>query len=560
MKRLHFTKGDFFGGLTAGIVALPLALAFGVQSGLGAAAGLYGAIFLGFFASIFGGTPSQISGPTGPMTVVSSAAIATFVTTSGDLNNAMAMIIVCFVLAGLLQIVMGLLKIGSLIKFIPYPVISGFMSGIGVIIILLQLFPAIGQPSPSKTLDVVKTIVPALRNVNYLALAYSALTIAIIYLFPRITKKVPSTLIALISVTIISVIVGAEVPVIGEIPQGFPPIKAAQITSLSSDFYLIILETAITLAALGAIDSLLTSVVADNVTKSKHNSNRELIGQGIGNSISGLFAGIPGAGATMRTLVNIRSGGRNRISGVIHALVLLIILLGAGKYAALIPKAVLAGILITVGIGILDYKAFRHISKVPKADAAIMIIVLLVTVFMDLLIAVATGMVLSSVLFMKKMSEIVEEKTKISDLSSSFAENNLDGGRFPEQVRNRIAVKHLDGPLFFGFASDFQKKASELTQIRFVVMRMEKVPFFDQTGLYALEESVLTLERKGINVLLTGLQKQPEDMLRAIKIIPDLISEDHIFENFSKCADWLLLNSRNIVDNDGKTDSLNPAT
>src|SRR5687767_11195731 len=209
MKRLHFTKGDFFGGLTAGIVALPLALAFGVQSGLGAAAGLYGAIFLGFFASIFGGTPSQISGPTGPMTVVSSAAIATFVATAGDLNNAMGMIIVCFVLAGLLQIVMGLLKIGSLIKFIPYPVISGFMSGIGVIIILLQLFPAIGQPSPSKTLDVVKTIVPAFRNVNYLALAYTALTIAIIYLFPRITKKVPSTLIALIIVTILSVIIGA---------------------------------------------------------------------------------------------------------------------------------------------------------------------------------------------------------------------------------------------------------------------------------------------------------------------------------------------------------------
>ncbi len=544
MTKFKFTKGDFFGGLTAGIVALPLALAFGVQSGLGAAAGLYGAIFLGFFASILGGTPSQISGPTGPMTVVSSAAIATFVATAGDISSALGMIVACFVLAGLLQITMGLLKIGSFIKFIPYPVISGFMSGIGVIIILLQLFPAIGQQSPSKTLDVVKTLPATLGNINYLALTYSALTIAIIFLFPRITKKVPSTLIALITVTILSVIVGVKVPVIGEIPQGFPPIKLGQIFSVPPGTYLIIVETAITLAALGAIDSLLTSVVADNVTKSKHNSNRELIGQGIGNSIAGLFSGLPGAGATMRTLVNIRSGGRNRISGVIHALILLLILVGAGKYAALIPKSVLAGILITVGIGILDYKGFRHIAKVPRADAVIMIIVLLVTVFMDLLIAVATGMVLSSVLFMKKMSELVNEKTKTSDISSSFIENNVDEANFPALIKNKIVVKHLDGPLFFGFASDFQKQANELNQIHYVVMRMEKMPFFDQTGLYALEESVLTLERKGINVLLTGLQKQPEDMLRAIKVIPDLISEEDIFENFTQCADWLLLNAR----------------
>lgn len=539
MKMIKITKGDFFGGLTAGIVALPLALAFGVQSGMGAAAGLYGAIFLGFFASIFGGTPSQISGPTGPMTVVTSATVATFIATTGDLNSAIGMIVACFVLAGILQIVMGLLRIGSFIKFIPYPVISGFMSGIGVIIILLQLFPAIGQPSPSKTLEVVKTIVPALLSINYVALAFSVLTISIIYLFPKLTKAVPSTLIALIVVTLLSVIMGAQVPVIGDIPQGFPPIKLGELTAVPSEFYLLIIKTSITLAALGAIDSLLTSVVADNVTKSKHESNRELIGQGIGNSIGGLFSGIPGAGATMRTLVNIRSGGRNRVSGVIHAMVLLIILLGAGKYAALIPKSVLAGILITVGIGILDYKGFRHISKVPRADAAIMIIVLLVTVFMDLLIAVATGMVLSSVLFMKKMSDMVKEKTKISDISTSLAESKVDGVNFPELLKNKVVVKSLDGPLFFGFASDFQKQSNELVHIKFVIMRMEKVPFFDQTGLYALEESVLTLERKGINVLLTGLQKQPEDMLRAIKIIPDLISEDHIFGNFIQCVNWL---------------------
>lgn len=233
MKKFKITKGDFFGGLTAGIVALPLALAFGVQSGLGAAAGLYGAIFLGFFASIFGGTPSQISGPTGPMTVVTSATVASFIMAAGNVNNAIGAIVACFALAGLMQVIMGILKIGSLIKYIPYPVISGFMSGIGVIIILLQLFAAMGQPPPPGTIDVVKAAVPAVKNVNIWALMYCSLTIAIIYLFPKITRAVPSTLVALIAVTVLSVILNKNIPVIGSIPQGFPPIKIAEIALIS---------------------------------------------------------------------------------------------------------------------------------------------------------------------------------------------------------------------------------------------------------------------------------------------------------------------------------------
>ena len=527
MKQLKFTKGDFFGGLTAGIVALPLALAFGVQSGMGAEAGLYGAIFLGFFAAIFGGTPSQISGPTGPMTVISAATIASFIAVTGDLESSIGAIVACFILAGLIQILMGVVKIGSLIKYIPYPVISGFMSGIGVIIILLQIFPAIGQTSPQKTYEVVTSIGPAIGNVNLWALLYSAITIAVIYLFPRITKAVPSTLVALIAVTGLSLLLGYDVPIIGDIPQGFPPLQLDKFTTIPSEFYVLILEAGVTLAALGAIDSLLTSVVADNVTKTRHNSNKELIGQGIGNTVTGMFGGIPGAGATMRTLVNIRSGGRNRLSGVLHALVLLIILLGAGKYAALIPKSVLAGILITVGIGILDYKGFRHIRKVPRTDAVIMIIVLLVTVFLDLLIAVGIGMVMASILFMKKMSDISEQQSKVSD-AGTFG----DVESLPSYLKNQVMVKTVEGPLFFGFASGFQKKVSELSEIKFVILRMEKVPFVDQTGLYALEESILSLEQKGINVLFVGLQEQPEHMFRKISLIPDLISEDHLFATF----------------------------
>ncbi len=541
MKKFKFTKGDFFGGLTAGIVALPLALAFGVQSGLGAAAGLYGAIFLGFLAAIFGGTPSQISGPTGPMTVVSAATIALFLTasTDGSMESVMGAIIASFVLAGLLQILMGVFKIGSLIKFIPYPVISGFMSGIGVIIILLQLFPAIGLASPKTTIDVVQEIVPALGNINSWAILYASLTILIIYLFPKITKAVPSTLVALIAITILSVILDKGVPIIGDIPQGLPPINLEGILTIKPALYTMILEAGVTLAALGAIDSLLTSVVADNVTKTKHNSNKELIGQGIGNSIAGLFGGLPGAGATMRTLVNIRSGGRNRISGVIHALVLMVVLFGAGKYAALIPKSVLAGILITVGIGILDYKGFRHINKVPKADAAIMVIVLLVTVFLDLLVAVGLGMVLAAFIFMKKMSDIAEERTTVTDWVDLKLEEGWSDELIPDNIEKNIVVKHLDGPLFFGFASGFTDRVAKVKDIRYVIIRMEKVPFIDQTGLYALEDAILSLEQRDIEVLLTGLQTQPKLRMERINLIPGLITKDNIFKTFTDCINWL---------------------
>lgn len=539
MKSFKFTKGDFFGGLTAGIVALPLALAFGVQSGLGAEAGLYGAIFLGFFAAVFGGTPSQISGPTGPMTVITAATIAIFITHTGDLQTAVPAIIASFILAGIFLVLMGILKIGSLIKYIPYPVVSGFMSGIGVIIILLQLFPAIGQASPRTTIEVVQAITPALGDINSWALFYAALTIVIIYLFPKITKAIPSALVALLAVTVLAVFLDKGVPVIGDIPQGFPALKIEGLLTIDSSLYLLILEAGLTLAALGAIDSLLTSVVADNITKTKHNSNQELIGQGIGNAMAGFFGGLPGAGATMRTMVNIRSGGRNRLSGVIHSVVLLIVLIGAGKYAALIPKAVLAGILITVGIGILDYKGFRHINKVPKADAAIMVIVLLVTVFLDLLIAVGIGMVLASFLFMKKMGDAMEETTKMASLHSETPESAWIDEILPAQIQKEVFVKHLEGPLFFGSASGFQSLVMKLPDVRYIIIRMEKVPFMDQSGLYALEDSILYLEQKGKEVLLTGLQEQPRIRMKSIKIIPGLIKEDNIFESFSDCVKWI---------------------
>ena len=375
-------KGDIFGGITAGIVALPLALAFGIQAfsgiedpiapSLGALAGLTGAMMLGFFASLFGGTPSQISGPTGPMTVITASLLAGAWSRYGDFSSVLLSMSLAGLFCGLFQILFGVLRIGKYIRYIPYPVLSGFMSGIGVIIILQQIYPLLGLKAPVKTIDMVAGLPSAVPGLSWVALALGVCTIAIIYLFPLLTKKVPATLVALLAVTVGSLFLReGSIPLIGEIPSGFPlPFFVKDSISLDNvvwkDMIMDSLIPGITLAGLGSIDTLLTSVVADNITHTRHNSNKELIGQGIGNMMSGLFSGIGGAGATMRTVVNVKSGGRTPVSGMIHALLLLAILLGLGSIVKYVPLCVLAGILITVGWGIIDFKGFKDIARSEK--------------------------------------------------------------------------------------------------------------------------------------------------------------------------------------------------
>jgi len=425
----HF-RGDAFGGITAGIVALPLALAFGVSSGLGPSAGLYGAIFISFFAALFGGTNTQISGPTAPMTAVSMVIIAGIIAVNdGDVNKALPVILTVFLLAGLMQIGLGFIGLGKYIRYIPYPVVSGFMTAIGVIILITQVLPSLGyypkedaefveQFKPqaeelilenilkeeagegilvlddfketinradritdadilkeSQTLaakeasgayGAIKVLPRALQNINWLELILAIGTIIIIYGFKRITKIVPSTLVALLVMSAIAIGFGLNYRPIEEIPSGFPIPNLEIFTSFSLTSITPYIFTALTLALLGAIDSLLTSVVADNMTKTKHKPNKELVGQGIGNSIAAVFGGIPGAGATIRTVVNINSGGKTKLSGMIAGLMLLVILLGLGPIASKIPAAVLAGILITVGIGVMDYKGLRAIPNLPR--------------------------------------------------------------------------------------------------------------------------------------------------------------------------------------------------
>ncbi len=566
-------KGDIFGGITAGIVALPLALAFGIQafggiddpaaSSMGALAGLVGATLLGFFAALFGGTHAQISGPTGPMTVITASLISgVWASSNSSFSEVLIAMSMAGLFCGLFQILFGIIKIGKYVRYIPYPVLSGFMSGIGVIIILQQLYPLVGLKSPVLAIDMITelpTRIAAGISLNALWLGLG--TILIIYLFPLITKKIPATLIALIVMTLISLFLDIpEKLTIGKIPSGIPmPFFAKEGIELAGIDWLGVLKASIipglTLAGLGSIDTLLTSVVADNITKTHHNSNRELIGQGIGNMISGLFCGIAGAGATMRTVVNVKSGGRSQISGMVHSLFLLAILLGLGRLVRFVPLSVLAGILITVGWGIIDFKGFKDLLKIPRADAFVLVTVFLLTVFVDLLTAVGIGMVIACVLFMKRASDLVEGGYSSSVMTDSDLHRGLpappvanfdktkpwsDEGGITDEMLKHIYIQRLNGPIFFGTITKFQEVMDDVPDhAKIVIIRMKLVSFMDQSGLYAMETAIKNLQSRGIMVLMTIIQPQPMYMLKTMKLIPLIVPEENTFKTFEECTEFL---------------------
>ena len=597
----HF-KGDLFGGITAGIVALPLALAFGVSSGLGPSAGLYGAIFVSFFAALFGGTSTQISGPTAPMTAVSMVVIAGIVAAfDGDVTKALPAILTVFLLAGLMQVGLGLLGLGKYIKYIPYPVVSGFMTAIGVIILVTQILPSVGyypkedadfvnqfkphaeeiildnilkeeagegilvledfketvkraekitQPQilkesqtlaskeASGVLGAIKVLPRALVNVNWLELLLALGTIFIIYGFKRITKAVPSTLVALLVMSGIAFGFGLDYRPIEEIPSGLPLPNLEIFTSFNLGSITPYIFTALTLALLGAIDSLLTSVVADNMTKTKHKPNKELIGQGIGNSIGAIFGGIPGAGATIRTVVNINAGGKTRLSGMMAGVLLLIILLALGPVASQIPAAVLAGILITVGIGVMDYKGLRAIPKMPRPEVTIMLIVLVLSSVWNLVYAVGIGLVIASLMFMKKIGDTTENRSSLESFDRSKAwPDEVD---FPEKLKEKVFIKHIRGPLFFGSTSYFQQLVKQIPETATtVIIRMGRMQYIDQSGLYALEDALIELVNDNKKVLLVNIIEQPRYLMERIDIIPDLIPEEQIFRTFKESINWI---------------------
>lgn len=511
-KLLKNLKGDIFGGITAGVIALPLALAFGVASGLGAAAGLYGAIIVGMFASIFGGTKSQVSGPTGPMTVVLASIVALH-------PNNPSLIFLTIVLAGLFQIIFGLIKVGTLIKYVPYPVISGFMSGIGTIIIILQLNPILGLPLSGNVINSLIETLHGLNNLNLQAIIIGLLTLGIVFFTPKkIAKNFPPALLALLIVTIVSIVFGANVETIGDIPATLPHFA---IKPVSWNLVWSILPVAITLAILGSVDSLLTSLVADSITKTKHKPNKELIGQGIGNMFAGLFGGIAGAGATMRTVVNIKAGGRTRLSGVVHSLFLLTLLLGAAPLAKHIPLAVLAGILIKVGVDIVDYKFIKLIKNAPKSDLFVMIWVYAVTVFYDLIFAVGTGIVLSAILF--AISVARQFNLSINDIcTDKSGECNNDDSKY------ELRIIDINGVLFFGSASMMLSGVDDLLGTKCVILNCRYILNMDISAVFALEDIICRLKDKGIRVFLVLNNKKTATRLKNLGVISQL-GEHNLF-------------------------------
>ncbi|MDY6927163.1 MAG: SulP family inorganic anion transporter [Pseudomonadota bacterium] len=502
MKNLFANvRGDITGGITAGVVALPLALALGVASGVGPMAGMYGAIAVGFFAALFGGTPSQISGPTGPMVVVLAGLFA-------SLSGNVELIFTAVLLAGLFQILFGFLGIGNYIRLVPYPVISGFMSGIGAIIIILQIGRLLGHEPPGGTLGALGYIPTALADINFATLALGIGTLVIAYKWPAsLGKYVPGALAALIIGTIVSLFI-TNVPILGDIPTGLPSLH---LPTFESSTLLLVLEAAFILAILGAIDSLLTSLVADNMTRTRHDSSKELIGQGIGNTVAGLIGGIAGAGATMRTVVNIRSGGKERLSGMVHALVLLAVVLGLSPLASAIPHAVLAGILVKVGLDIVDWSYLKRAHSGPRWDFALMLLVLGLTVFVDLITAVGVGVVLAALAYVRQIAQLqIEELKKIPDTLNDPKENAL-----LERAKGKVSIFSFGGPLSFGAAADLGHHVREWVKpgSRVLILDFSRVPTMDVSASMAVETVTSDAKSSGRQLMVCGASDKIKEVL-----------------------------------------------
>jgi len=485
---------DVFGGVTAAVVALPLALAFGVASGAGALAGLYGAILVGFFAALLGGTPSQISGPTGPMTVVMTVIVAHF---SGSPSTAFLVVL----LGGVIQIAFGLCGIGRFIRLVPYPVVSGFMSGIGCIIIILQIPAFLGHSAVSDGLWPTLLAAPSMfSSANIGAVLVGILTLSIVYLTPRpIGRYCPPPLLALVAATVVAYNFYPGIDIIGAIPTGLPSILSP-VVNVDDIFFIV--RYALILAVLGSIDSLLTSLVADEMTATEHNSNKELIGQGVGNIFAGLLGGLPGAGATMRTVTNIRAGGKGPMSGIVHSMILLALVLGFGSLAEHVPLAVLAGILFTVGINIIDWKYLKIAHSAPRSGLLIMATTLTTTVFVDLISAVALGVVMASVLFVARMS-----KVQGAGLTLTHDVQDLDGIFLRDASKNKITITLFvaEGPLSFGVAKDISRILRGVLTPDVLVVDLTKVTTIDTSATLSIESAIAGLDVSKTRIMFCGL-------------------------------------------------------
>ena len=527
---LHTFRGDLFGGLTSAVVALPVALAFGVASGLGAAAGMYGVIAVGFFASVFGGTRSQISGPTAPMTVAMAVIVTTHASTLGE---AFAIV----VLAGLLQVALGTLRIGRFVVYTPHVVVSGFMSGIGIIIMLIQVLPFIGAPAPSGGAPgAIRALSAAVQSTNPEALVLGVVTLAVVVLWPRrLSRFVPPVLVALAAGTLLGVLWLTDVPVIGDIPRGLPGI---QVTVPSPGFVLGALQPALILALLGSVDSLLTSLVADSLTGRRHNPNRELVGQGIGNIVAGVFGGLPGAGATMGTVTNIRAGGTTQVSGALRAVLVLGLLLGLGRYVEPIPHAVLAGILMKVGWDIIDWRLLTRIHRIRRAHLVVMLVTLSLTVFVDLVTAVAIGLIVAGMAHAQAM-EVLELDSVVSVplLDSAFFAEHPEMLAAADEYAARSGLVSLKGSFTVASAHKLVGGiGGDIAEHELVIFDFSGATFVDDSAAMLVEQLIEVAERSSTHVIVIGLKGRVAETLNGLDILRR-VPADHVVGTLDEARD-----------------------
>ena len=529
LNRINATnlKGDVFGGLTAAVIALPMALAFGIASGAGAAAGLWGAVIIGLVASLFGGTPTLISEPTGPMTVVFTSVIISFTVTADSPEQALAMAFTVGVLAGVFQILFGVCRLGRYVTMMPYTVISGFMSGIGIILVLLQLGPFLGQSTP--TGGVMGTLVQLpdlIQGTQPLELLLAVITLAILWLTPASVKKVcPPQLLALVVGTLLalSLFSAADLRTIPEFSAAFPSFQMP--TFSGGQLRFMVIDAAV-LGMLGCIDALLTSVVADSLTRTEHDSNKELIGQGLANVVSGLFGAMPGAGATMGTVVNIQSGGRTALSGIVRAMVLMLVVLLAAPLASKIPLAVLAGIAVKVGIDIIDWEFLMRAHHLSLKAAVITYGVIVLTVLVDLIAAVGIGVFVANVLTIDRMSTLQSRKVKTISTADDDVELSDEEQLLLDRASGMVLLFQLAGPMIFGVAKAIAREHNAIGNCQAVVFDLSEVSHLGVTAAIALENAVKEAMEVGRDVFMVGVSGSTENRLRKLKLLERLPAQN----------------------------------
>ncbi|MCS0387015.1 SulP family inorganic anion transporter [Vibrio diabolicus] len=522
-------KGDVFGGVTTAIISLPLALAFGVASGAGAEAGLWGAIMVGLFASLFGGSNTLISEPTGPMTVIMTAVLTSMMAKYPETGMAMTFTVV--MMAGAFQILLGTLKLGKYVTLMPYSVISGFMSGIGVILIILQLSPLMGHAAPSGgVLGTLSALPETISNLKFSELFLGLLTLGILFFFPKQYRKyIPAQLVALVVVTLLSVMFfdTEDIRRIGEIPAGLPSLVAPHI---DPDMFVEMVIDALVLGTLGCIDTLLTAVIGDSLTRKEHDSDKELRGQGLANMISGLFGALPGAGATMGTVTNIQVGARSPLSGVIRALMLALVVLVAGGLTEPIPMAVLAGIAVYVGFNILDWSFIQRAHKVSFSGMAVMYGVMLLTVFVDLIVAVGLGVFISNIIIIERLSREQARQVKaISDADEDDVPLTDSERGLLDRANGKVLFFYLSGPMIFSVSKAISRQHSSISDYDVMILDLTDVPMIDVTVGLALENAIKDALDANCAVYLLCPNERTREQLEKFHVI-DLVPNDNMYQ------------------------------